>query len=156
MDIRLDLGNVPSVLAALANPLTMQRGVNAAAESFVDNVLDWIAAGKSFTAHHGQAGLEGAIGWQPSGEGSAMVYVNKNYAEYVESGTRPHVIKPKPGRKGLKIPVSGGSGFIVRRAVNHPGSKPYPYFFADLDMRIKHMESAMLSILAQAASSAQE
>ncbi|WP_197485081.1 hypothetical protein, partial [Methylomonas koyamae] len=89
---------------------------------------------------------------------SATVYANKEYAPYVEFGTEPHVIEPKPGRKGLKIPTGGvsspvgpqraGGGYIVRRRVNHPGSDPYPFFFADFAERQRDMEEKVLSVLA--------
>jgi hypothetical protein len=148
MEITLDLGHVPSVLAALSNPATMRRAVNVAAESYVDDVLDWIASGRSFTPHNGQAGLEGAIGWHPNSNNSAVVYANKDYADYVEHGTRPHVIRPKPGRKGLKIPVSGGGGYIVRRMVKHPGTRPMPFFIADMDARQNKMVTQVISVLA--------
>lgn len=65
------------------------------------------------------------------------------YAQYVEFGTKPHVIVPKPGRKGrngrpaalawggarrLSGNLASGSrptNFAYR--VNHPGTRPRPY-----------------------------
>ena len=65
------------------------------------------------------------------------------YAQYVEFGTKPHVIVPKPGRKGrngrpaalawggarrLSGNLRSGSrptNFAYR--VNHPGTRPRPY-----------------------------
>lgn len=146
MSITLDLGKVPSVLAALADQRNAQAVANAAAESFVDDTLDWIKAGKGFTPHTGQ--LEQSINWLPVGNGSAEVFAQAEYAGFVEYGTEPHVIAPKAGRQGLKIPVTGGGGYIIRRAVNHPGSKPHPFFFADLDNRKQHMQERALSVLA--------
>lgn len=146
LKISFDLGDVPSVLAALADPANAQAVVNAAAESFVDDTHDWIAEGNSFTPRTGR--LQQAIDWRPSGNGSAEIYANTEYASYVEEGTQPHVIQPKPGRKGLKIPVASGGGYIIRRSVNHPGSKPHPFFFVDLDNRQLHMQQRSLSVLA--------
>jgi hypothetical protein len=144
--IDLDTGNAPSVLAALADPGNVQAIVNAMAESYVDDTLDYIKAGSAFTAHTGQQ--EQSIGWLPEGDGGAVIYANAAYAGYVEYGTDPHVIAPKDGRKGLKIPVTGGGGYIIRRSVNHPGSKPHPFFFADLDGRQRHMQERAMRVLA--------
>lgn len=46
------------------------------------------------------------------------------YASHVEAGTRPHEIRPKH-RRFLRIPVQGG--FLFRRRVMHPGTRPQPY-----------------------------
>lgn len=155
LSISLDLGRVPSVLAALADPRNAQLVVNAAAERYVDDIHDWIDADKAFTPHTGQ--LQQSINWRPAGDGSAEIYANAKYAFWVEHGTDAHVIKPKSGRKGLKIPTGGvsspvgpqmaGGGYIIRRQVNHPGSKPHPFFFADQDHRAEHMLAAGLSVL---------
>ncbi|WP_333873065.1 HK97 gp10 family phage protein [Methylobacter sp.] len=145
MDIRLDLGNVPSVLAAFSDPQLAQRIVNAAAERYTDDTLDWIHAGHAFTTRNGQ--LEQSIGWHPNGNGSATVYVNADYAMYVEDGTQPHVIRPKD-RKALRFPVGGGAGFGFARVINHPGSKAHPFFFADRDNRVDNMQAAAMSVLA--------
>lgn len=142
--IRLELGNLPSVLAALSDPRLLQLAVNAAAESYTDDTLDWIAAGRSFTSRTGQ--LEQSIGWRGRGNGSAEIFANAEHAAYVEQGTGPHVIEPGPGRKALKIPVGGG--YILRRSINHPGNRPFPFFFADRDSRIENMTARALSVIA--------
>ena len=144
--VSLDLGDTPSVLRALADPRLAGKAAKAAAEAFTDETLDWIAAGRAFTSRTGI--LEQSIGWRPTGLNAAEVYVNADYAPYVELGTRAHVIEPKPGRKGLKIPVVGGGGYIIRRSVQHPGSKPYPFFFADRARREQSMTARALSVLA--------
>lgn len=145
MQITLDLGNTPSVLAAYSEPVLAQRIVNAAAESYTDDTLNWIAAGHAFSARTGQ--LEQSIGWRPAGDGSAEVYANADYAGYVEQGTRPHVIRPKD-RKVLRFPVGGG-GFGFAKVINHPGSLPHPFFFADRGHRSDNMHAAAMSVLAQ-------
>lgn len=146
LTISLDLNNIPSVLAALADPRNAQLAANAAAESFVDDVHDYIDAGKAFEPHTGQ--LQQSINWHPDGNGSAVIYANAAYAWFVEHGTEPHVIEPKAGRQGLKIPVADGGGYIIRRKVNHPGSDPHPFFFADLDNRKRRMHERAISVLA--------
>jgi hypothetical protein len=145
--IRVDIDtNLPSVLQALADPALLDRAAYAAAESYNDDIHDWIDSGRAFHAHTGA--LEQSINWRPAGQATADVYAQAGYAGFVEKGTGPHVIEPKPGRKGLKIPVGGGGGYIIRRKVNHPGSRPYPFFFADLENRKQHMQQRVLSVLA--------
>jgi hypothetical protein len=144
--ITFDIGNAPSVLAALGDPHNVQLVANAMAESYVDDTLDWIKDGKGFTPRNA-GGLEQAIGWRPAGNGSAEVYANKDYARYVEEGTEPHVIRPKD-RQALRFPVGGGVGFGFARVINHPGSKAHPFFFADMDNRKQHMQERGRSVLA--------
>jgi len=61
-------------------------------------------------------------------EGGAGVNVAstnaKGYAQYVSSGTRPHVILPKRG-KALRFVIAGRTVFA--RRVNHPGTRANPY-----------------------------
>ncbi|MDP1664132.1 MAG: HK97 gp10 family phage protein [Methylobacter sp.] len=144
--ITFDLGNAPSVLAALRNPGNAQLLANAMAESYTDDTLDWIQSGRSFTGRTGQ--LAQSIGWRPAGNGSAEVYANAEYAGFVENGTRPHVIRPRNGR-ALRFPIGGGAGFGFARVINHPGSRPHPFFFADSAARGEHMQAAGLSVLAR-------
>ncbi len=144
LSISLDLGDTPSVLAALANERTAQRVASAAAESYTDDMLDWIRDGHGFTPRTGQ--LEQSIGWRGLGNGSAEVYANAAYARWVEDGTAAHVILPSQ-RQALKIPVPG-LGYVLRRRVNHPGSRAHPFFFADLDNRQDHAQARALSVLA--------
>jgi hypothetical protein len=145
--ITFDVGNAPSVLAALRDPHNAQLIANAMAESYVDDIHDLIQSGRSFTPRNA-GGLEQSIGWRPAGNGAAEVYANKDYAGFVEFGTGPHVIGQKPGRKGLKTPTSG-QGYVLRRQVNHPGSRPHPFFFADQAARAQHMQEAGRSVLAR-------
>lgn len=54
------------------------------------------------------------------------VYVSSDapYAEGVEKGTKPHVIRPKNGKH---LVFKAGGKTIFAKKVNHPGSKPYPF-----------------------------
>jgi len=118
-------------------------GAKRAAESWVDDTQDWIAGGKSFTPRTGQ--LEQSIGWRPTNRG-AEVFANAETAPYVEYGTRAHVIRPRPGRQALRFPFGGG--FLIRRSVQHPGTKPKPFFFADREARLaRALQEARIGIL---------
>lgn len=46
----------------------------------------------------------------------------------------------------LRIP--NGNGFFFTKGFTHPGSKPYPYFFADQNQRSTAMTDKMISVLA--------
>lgn len=127
---------------------TLARGivkaVKVGAEEYTERVLDWIAAGRSFGRGTGQ--LEQSITWRPVRDGVAEVSANAEYAPFVEFGTRAHVIRPKPGRSALKIPIPGG-GYVLRKQVNHPGSKAYPYFWADSTRRRAAVLEAMSQVV---------
>ncbi|ADD81130.1 gp25 [Rhodococcus phage ReqiPine5] len=56
---------------------------------------------------------------------SGGVTANTNYAASVHDGTRPHVIRPKAGKKALKFNVGGRTVFAKK--VNHPGTRPRPF-----------------------------
>jgi HK97 gp10 family phage protein len=53
----------------------------------------------------------------------AQVYMGVNYGKFIEYGTKPHVIQGKP-ILSWKV---GGQRFFARR-VNHPGTKPRPFW----------------------------
>lgn len=55
---------------------------------------------------------------------SITVGPDTEYAEFVEFGTRPHVIKPK-NKKALAF-MAGGQMVVVKQ-VNHPGTKAKPF-----------------------------
>jgi len=143
--INLDLGNTPSVLAALASEQTVTKMVYAAAERYNDDIKETIDSGHSFTTRTGQ--LYQSINWLPDGDSSATVFANAAHAPYVEFGTRPHIINAK-NRKALKF--AGGGGFIFRRSVHHPGSKPFPFFYTDMTNRQENIMNAVRLVLAEA------
>lgn len=137
MRITLELTQSPALqrLTREGPEMVRRAGILAAkrmAESWVEQTQDWIGAGRSFTGRTGH--LEQSIGWRPVGDG-AEVYAQADYAGYVERGTEPHVIRPRPGRKALRF-FSGGGAAVIRREVHHPGTDPMPFFFADEDRRL--------------------
>ncbi len=144
--INIELDEASSVLAALASNETLTRMVYVAAQSYKTDVDDWINSGQAFkTRPEGQ--LQQSINWLPDGDSSATVFANAAHAPYVEFGTRPHIINAK-NRKALKF--AGGGGFIFRRSVHHPGSKPFPFFYTDMTNRQENMMNAVRLVLAEA------
>jgi len=72
-------------------------------------------------------GLRNSIRLNPSTKGSKLytLSANKEYAAAVEFGTAPHIIEPSE-KKALSFKVSGKN--VVTRKVQHPGTRPQPYF----------------------------
>jgi hypothetical protein len=152
--IQIQLQGNDKVVIALNNvtsPRVMRQVINAMAESYTDDVLDYVQAGRAFRTRamrggaNSLASLEQSINWHPNSDNSATVYANAAHAPFVEFGTKPHTINAR-FRKALKIPVQG-NGFIFRRFVRHPGSKPYPFFYADMDNRRARMQLRAIEVL---------
>jgi HK97 gp10 family phage protein len=91
-------------------------------------------SGENARLYGGYAGalrdsIRTSVGTDRSGRISAAVKVGGKtkkgadvfYAHFVEFGTRPHLIKAKPG-EALSI---GGS---LHQSVQHPGMRPQPFF----------------------------
>jgi phage gpG-like protein len=133
--IKITLKNLPRIMQdqALVEKAT-RRAIKRAGERYHRMIHDYIDARKAFTPRTGQLQRSINIRFERF---SAIISVNTEYAPYVEYGTRPHTIMPR-NRKALKIPTR--DGFIFRKRVSHPGSKPYPYFFADFENRIRAVE----------------
>lgn len=133
----------PAALVRRAGILAAKR----AAEDYTEAVLDYVGGGHAFTPRTGRAEQE--TGWRPRGDG-AEVYSNAPYAGYLEFGTQPHLIKPKPGRKALRFFAGGpGGGQIIRRSVQHPGTAPRPFFFADWPRRESLIQQAAREAVAE-------
>ncbi|ADO45309.1 hypothetical protein Hydth_0913 [Hydrogenobacter thermophilus TK-6] len=134
MKIELKIKKLPQILQTNAVEKSLRRAIMIASETYVKDIHDWIDSGRAFKPRTGN--LQRSITWYMSTENSARIIAQADYAKYVEFGTKPHTILPKR-RKALKIPTA--EGYIFRKKGNHPGSKPYPYFFANLQDRAKRV-----------------
>jgi hypothetical protein len=145
---------IAAALSSVINPQTLSRAVYAMAESYTDDIHDDIQQGRAFEPRLGQ--LQQSINWRPVSSDEAEVYANAAYARYIEEGTgihaghSPWIIRPKDGRKALKIPSTSG-GFIFRAAVHHDGSRPFPYFYADRARREQNMVNRAMHVIQQMA-----
>ena len=108
-----------------------QKAIKAAGKEYYKQVQDDIDAGNSFTPRTGN--LQDSITFRYRNFQS-IIGAHKEYAPYVEYGTRPHKIRAKNARF-LTIPTD--DGFLFVKEVNHPGSKPYPFMFLNLEKRLK-------------------
>jgi hypothetical protein len=134
MKIELKIKKLPQILQANAIEKSLRRAIMIAAETYVKDIHDWIDAGRAFKPRTGN--LQRSITWYMATDTSARIIAQADYAKYVEFGTKPHAILPKR-RKALKIPTP--EGYIFRKKVSHPGSKPYPFFFANLQDRSRRV-----------------
>lgn len=108
-----------------------QKAIKAAGSEYYNQVHEDIDKGNSFTPRTGN--LQDSITIRHESF-KTIIGTHKEYAKYVEFGTKPHKIKPKKG-KFLTIPTD--DGFLFVKEVNHPGSKPYPFMFLNLEKRLK-------------------
>jgi len=134
MKIELKIKKLPKILQEDIAEKSLRRAVMIAAETYVKDIHDWIDSGRAFKPRTGN--LQRSITWYMASENSARIIGQADYAKFVEFGTKPHAILPKR-RKALKIPTP--EGYIFRKRVNHPGSKPYPFFFANLQDRARRV-----------------
>jgi hypothetical protein len=66
-------------------------------------------------------GATGASVSATQGTGFVDIGPNTPYAPFVDTGTRPHIIRPRRARM-LRFPTPGGGpGFVLAREVHHPG-----------------------------------
>lgn len=108
-----------------------EKAIKAAGNEYHKQVHEDIDAGKSFTPRTG--GLQQSITVRHE-KLKSIVGTHKEYAPYVEFGTRSHKIKAKTA-PFLAIPTDDGFRFV--KEVHHPGSKPYPFMFLNKDKRMK-------------------
>ncbi len=134
-------------LKRLAGSLDRARRLAAMrmAETYTEETLAYIKNRRPFIPRTGH--LEQSVQWQPRGETSAVVSAGAEYAPWVEYGTRPHLIRPRPGRRALRFFVNGRA--IIRPEVMHPGTRPRPFFFADQDRRQRGMLAAAREAVAE-------
>jgi hypothetical protein len=73
----------------------------------------------AYRASLGQGGTGNIRRLRP---GNATFGSRIHYAQILEGGSKPHVIRPRT-KKALAFP--GRGGMVIRRSVNHPGTRPY-------------------------------
>jgi len=120
----------------------IEEGVERAAKDYTQNVHEFIKAGKSFTPRTGF--LQESIGWEPLGKYKAKVFVNAEYASFVEYGTHAHRIKPKK-TKALRWEEEGQ--YFFAKSVWHPGSREYPFFYADFEVRAASATQEFIEVI---------
>lgn len=73
------------------------------------------------------------------------VRVAKFYGKFIEEGTRAHVIRPK--KAGGVLSFLAGGSWVHARQVNHPGTKPYPFFKPAVEQTRREVNPAFKKLL---------
>ncbi len=120
-----------------------KKAIKAAGNEYYKQIHKDIDRGNSFTPRTGN--LQQSITIRYEGF-KAIIGAHKEYAPYVEFGTKPHKIKTKNARF-LSIPTN--DGFLFVKEVNHPGSKPYPFMFLNLEKRLKQATDRAFEVFKQ-------
>jgi len=137
MKVEIRLKKIPNVLKEEKLNEAVEIALKEGATRYKEMVLDYIDEGKAFRNRTGVL------------RSSIIAYENKvvakaPYAPFVELGTRPHIILPK-NKKALRFIKDGKEVFAKK--VRHPGSKPYPFLFADIQNRAKEVAKTFLRTL---------
>jgi hypothetical protein len=64
-----------------------------------------------------------------------------DYAASVIAGSRPHIIRAKNPNGYLRFPGRGGV-FVFRKQVQHPGTKPNPYWNNQMNRWQSYLQNA--------------
>lgn len=96
---------------------------------FLDRGANYIQSRARENAPVDTGRLRNSIGVESPSNRTREIGANTDYAEYVETGTRPH-FPPPSALQGwaLRHGFSGAqAGFMVARAISRSGTKPQPY-----------------------------
>lgn len=71
--------------------------------------------------------LQRSIGSTYRGGGRWTISASSPHAKYVHNGTRPHVIRVRPGKHSLRFFWLRVGGVVYPVRVQHPGTKANPF-----------------------------
>jgi len=137
MKVEVRLKKLPQILKNEKVERAVKVAIKEGAVKYKEMVLDYIDEGKAFKNRTGVL-RESIIAVDN------RVIAKAPYAPFVEFGTKPHVIRPKK-KKALAFETENGKEVVVKK-VNHPGSKPYPFFYADMKSRTKEVAKRFLQV----------
>lgn len=140
MKLTISIKKIPKSLTAI-DQKKLNKAVKAGGLRYLEMIHEWIGQGKAFKPRTGNLQQSINIRFEPF---KTIISANIKYAPYVEFGTKEHIILPR-SRQALKIPTQ--AGFIFRKSAMHPGTKPKPYFFADMQNRRREVTKAMAGVL---------
>jgi hypothetical protein len=146
LSLEWHFGLAPSILAALQDERLAVKAANAMARAYKEEILNYVEEGRSFTNRGKHLKF---IKLKFEGPG-AMVYTKAKHLVWMEGGTGPHAISPRGRgkRKAKVLRFKAGGGFLFRKLVQHPGTRPLPFFFADFAAREVKMKAAAQGVLA--------
>ena len=144
--IKIETQNLDWLLDTGAGRKALSAGLTQFTLSLFRSVQRVIDEGRAFTprTHHLQQNIRANVDEEILNQGKAEIVADTSYAYYVEFGTRPHVIRPKKrsvlrwalDEKKCEEKIKNAKGnkdkddlcWVYAKYVNHPGSKPYPFF----------------------------
>ena len=116
INIDLELGTVPSSLAALASDSVIHSAVAAIGQSYVADTKSYIESGRTFTERTGR--LKASIRSYTTSNNDGVVRASVRYAWYVEHG---HKLRGKSIPKGLKGKMTRAYPFLLTDQENRSG-----------------------------------
>lgn len=84
-------------------------------------------------------GMTGAS-WKIKRQGNSILIYNErgDIIKFLEEGTGPHTIRPKPGKRALKFTINGRDVFAKK--VEHPGTEALHFVFNVMNDKSKWAE----------------
>lgn len=120
----------------------IEETLNAWIQNFLEVVSDNIVKeAKSNLINTKTGKLKDSIKYEKVSENEYKIFTDCGYGAFVEFGTRAHRIIPI-NKKSLKFEIDGKTFFA--KAVNHPGTKPSPYFEPAINLVIQKLEKKEL------------
>lgn len=121
--IHIRIEGLPEALAKL----TPQQA-NGPINRFLDRGAIYIQSQARGNAPVDTGRLRNSIGVEEPSDRQRIIGANTDYAEYVETGTRPH-FPPPAALEGwaARHGFGPGGGFMVARAISRSGTKAQPY-----------------------------
>lgn len=91
----------------------------------------------------GGGNLRQLISSRMTGKASAIVESKAKYSEWVDQGTRPHIIRVKSAR----VLANRRTGQFFGKVVKHPGTRAQPYFTNAVQSGEKFISSELQTAL---------
>lgn len=113
--VRLDRGQLSRVIQGEARRVLRQRAPQVLSRA---KILAPVDTGRLRSS--GRIQYSSFFGFRPK----ATIIFAVDYAEFVNNGTRPHIIRPK-NAKVLRFTVGGQ--VVYAKVVHHPGTKAKPF-----------------------------
>lgn len=128
--VHITIKNLDEVMAVFKRaPLRMTEEISRAISASIQTVERNVKREAPVNKQTGGGNLRQSIRSQMLGVASGMVEVGAEYGAAVETGTRPHIIRPV--RK--KALANRRTGEFFGKIVHHPGTKANPFFTRGID-----------------------
>lgn len=128
--IRIEIKNIDAVIQVFRMaPIRMTEEISRAINASIQTVERNVKREAPVNKQTGGGNLRQSIRSSMLGVASGKVEVGAEYGAAVETGTRPHLIRPVK-KKAL---ANRRTGQFFGKLVRHPGTKPNPFFERGVD-----------------------